>query len=105
MLNSQDSFHEQEISFSPALLPSSSLCLLSSNTRAGKRESTMGLKDRKKSLSAELETTFGCPELVFVEFFLLYQLFSFKFYFPGFYLSSLLSGAWTEIENYSKPDL
>ena len=23
----------------------------------------------------------------------------------GFYLSSLLSGAWTEIENYSKPDL
>ena len=57
---------EQEISFSPALLPSSSLCLLSSNTRAGKRESTMGLKDRKKSLAAvNLSFSFRTPSISF----------------------------------------
>ena len=65
----------------------------------------MALRSWAYILNIGIRDLTAVDELVFVEFFLLYQLFSFKFYFPGFYLSSLLSGAWTEIENYSKPDL
>jgi len=120
-----------QISFSPALLPSSSLCLLSSSWKSIRIWACMSLRSctfsdetsfpkRRSLLQVSNPQSFGCPELVFVEFFLLYQLFyigillsfisqfiillSFTFY-QTFYLSSLLSGAWTEIENYSKPDL
>jgi len=55
------------------------------------------------------EPGFGNLHLCFIEFLslgnpsLLSSLY--PFCLPTFYLSSLLSGAWTEIENYSKPDL